>query len=71
MRMKREGEEEEVWWDWDKTYNLKLKIVCKKIEAYLLQVFTWRVEMYQKRECKSSTAYVMANMNIQKGKLCK
>ena len=25
MRMKREGEEEEVWWDWDKTYNLKLK----------------------------------------------
>ena len=29
MRMKREGEEEEVWWDWDKTYNLKLKIVCK------------------------------------------
>ena len=47
MRMKREGEEEEVWWDWDKIYNLKLKkIVCKKIEAYLLQVFTWRVEMY-------------------------
>ena len=25
MRMEREGEEEEVWWDWDKTYNLKLK----------------------------------------------
>ena len=46
MRVKREGEEEEVWWDWDKTYNLKLKIVCKKIEAYLLQVFTWRVEKY-------------------------
>ena len=32
MRMKREGEEEEVWWDWDKTYNLKLKIVCKKLK---------------------------------------
>ena len=46
MRMKREGEEEEVWWDRDKTYNLKLKIVCKKIEAYLLQVFTWRVEKH-------------------------
>ena len=44
MRMKREGEEEKVWWDWDK--NLKLKIVCKNIEAYLLQVFTWRVEKY-------------------------
>ena len=25
MRMEREGEEEEVWWDWDKTYNLKFK----------------------------------------------
>ena len=32
MRMKREGEEEEVWWDRDKTYNLKLKIVCKKLK---------------------------------------
>ena len=38
------GKGEKVWWDWDK--NFKLKIVCKNIEAYLLQVFTWRVEKY-------------------------
>ena len=26
--------------------NLNIKLFCKEIEAYLLQVFTWRVEKY-------------------------
>ena len=48
--MKREGKEEKVWWDWNK--NFKLKTVCKQIEVYLLQVFTWRVRKVQKERMR-------------------
>ena len=30
MRMKREGEEEEVWWDWEKLKISKIKLFAQK-----------------------------------------
>ena len=42
MRTKREGKREEGLAGLEQKFQLK--IVCKQIEVYLLQVFTWRVE---------------------------
>ena len=67
--MKREGKRGEGLVGLEQ--NFKLKTVCKQIEVYLLQVFTWRVEKYKKRGCKLSAAYIMANMHIQRRKLSK